>query len=100
MTQTVLDGAIDESSKAGMTLEAFLKVWCLRGSQGLQADWIKPQERSNGQQAPPSTATRKDRQLLGAAYMLGLKPSPSQTTETIDVDARTITTTAASPRLG
>lgn len=28
-----------------MTLDAFLRVWCARGSQGLQADWLKPNER-------------------------------------------------------
>lgn len=36
-----------------MTLEAFLRVWCARGSQGLQADWLKPHER---QAAPKSFA--------------------------------------------
>ena len=50
-TQTVLDGARRESQKAGMTLEAFLQIWCMRGSQGLQADWLKPSERSAGNNA-------------------------------------------------
>jgi len=45
VTQTVLDGAIAESIKAGMTLENFLRVWCLRGSQGLQAEWLKTNDR-------------------------------------------------------
>ena len=45
VTLTVVDGARGESVKAGMNLEDFLKVWCTRGSQGLQADWIKPEER-------------------------------------------------------
>jgi hypothetical protein len=45
VTQTVLDGAISESVKAGMSLENFLRIWCLRGSQGLQAEWLKPNER-------------------------------------------------------
>lgn len=40
VTQTVLDGALSESVKAGMTLNEFLKVWCQRGSQGLQASWL------------------------------------------------------------
>ncbi len=45
VTQTVLAEARKESEKAGMTLEAFLRVWCLRGTQGLQAEWLKPHER-------------------------------------------------------
>jgi hypothetical protein len=45
VTQTVLDGAWEEAGKAGMDLESFLRIWCARGSQGLQADWLKPHER-------------------------------------------------------
>ena len=45
VTQTVFDGAIAEAGKAGMSLENFLRIWCLRGSQGLQAEWLKPNER-------------------------------------------------------
>jgi uncharacterized protein YdaU (DUF1376 family) len=45
VTQTVLNGARTECAKAGMTLEDFLALWCTRGSQGLQADWIKPEDR-------------------------------------------------------
>lgn len=48
VTETVLAGASSEAGKAGMTLDAFLKVWCLRGSQGLEASWLKPEERSSG----------------------------------------------------
>ena len=46
VTMTVLEGARDEAAKAGMPLEQFLGVWCTRGSQGLRADWLKPEERS------------------------------------------------------
>jgi hypothetical protein len=42
VTETVVEGARAEAQKAGMTLEAFLQVWCTRGSQGLQASWLKP----------------------------------------------------------
>lgn len=45
VTQTVLTEAIREASKAGVTLERFLSIWCSRGSTGLQADWLKPHER-------------------------------------------------------
>lgn len=45
VTETVVREAGAEAQKAGMSLEAFLRVWCARGSQGLQADWLKPSER-------------------------------------------------------
>jgi uncharacterized protein YdaU (DUF1376 family) len=45
VTQTTLNGAVTEAEKAGMTLEAFLRVWCRRGSQGLEAAWLKPEEK-------------------------------------------------------
>ncbi len=45
VTQTVIDGARSEAAKADMPFSEFLKVWCLRGSQGLQASWLKPNER-------------------------------------------------------
>lgn len=48
VTQTVLNAATKEAAKAGMTLESFLQVWCYRGSQGLEAAWLTPQERSKG----------------------------------------------------
>lgn len=45
VTETVITGAHREAEKAGMPLEQFLQVWCMRGSQSLQADWLKPEER-------------------------------------------------------
>ena len=45
VTATVIASAEREAQSAGMTLDAFLRVWCARGSQGLQADWLKPNER-------------------------------------------------------
>lgn len=46
VTETVIEEALRESIKADMTLEQFLRIWCMRGSQGLCADWIKPAERA------------------------------------------------------
>lgn len=48
VTATVLDGARDEASKAGMPLEQFLGIWCRRGSQGLEAAWLRSDERKPG----------------------------------------------------
>ena len=45
VTKTVVDGARKEAQKAQLSLEDFLKIWCLRGSQGLEASWLKPEEK-------------------------------------------------------
>ncbi len=47
ITETVLAGARRESALAALSLEQFLKVWCERGSQGLEASWLKPNERGS-----------------------------------------------------
>lgn len=54
VTETVLDQARREARKANLTLTQFLQVWCARGSQGLQADWLKPNERGGPHLGPPS----------------------------------------------
>jgi hypothetical protein len=46
VTETVVNSARKEAAKANMTFSDFLTVWCARGSQGLQADWLKPEERN------------------------------------------------------
>lgn len=51
VTETVLRNARAEAAIASMTLTRFLEIWCARGSQGLQADWLKPNERAGP--APP-----------------------------------------------
>ena len=58
VTQTVINGARKEAEKAELTLEGFLEIWCLRGSQGLEASWIKPEEKA-GKQFFKSTANDK-----------------------------------------
>lgn len=49
VSETVIEQARKEASKAGMSLNAFLREWCLRGSQGLKAEWIKDKQQP-GQQ--------------------------------------------------
>ena len=46
VTETVVNSARKEAAKANMEFSDFLIIWCARGSQGLQADWIKPDERN------------------------------------------------------
>lgn len=52
VTETVIRKARNEAGKAGLSFADFLAVWCARGSQGLEADWLKPHER-------PAPQTRK-----------------------------------------
>jgi len=61
---TAVDGARDEAAKAGMTLEAFLRIWCARGSQGLQADWLKPHERGSPQATGETAYQRSMRERM------------------------------------
>jgi hypothetical protein len=46
VTETVVNSARKEALKANMSFSDFLTVWCARGSQGLQADWLKPEEKN------------------------------------------------------
>jgi uncharacterized protein YdaU (DUF1376 family) len=46
VTETVVNSARKEAAKANMAFSDFLTVWCARGSQGLQAEWLKPEERN------------------------------------------------------
>jgi len=46
VTETVINSARKEAAKANMAFSDFLTVWCARGSQGLQAEWLKPEERN------------------------------------------------------
>ena len=47
VTETVLKSARKEAEKAGITLNAFLTIWCARGSQGLEASWLRSDEKQN-----------------------------------------------------
>lgn len=53
VTETVLSGARIEAGKAGLPLQRFLEIWCTRGSQGLEASWLRESER----RAPASSST-------------------------------------------
>lgn len=55
VTKTVLAEARRQAGLAGLSLDRFLAVWCARGSQGLEADWLKPSERGGQAQATGET---------------------------------------------
>lgn len=76
VTTTVLDGARDEAGKAGLTLERFLAIWCIRGSQGLQADWLKPHERGHQDSEPGWRTEQRERtQIAAPGVAIGAKPA-------------------------
>jgi hypothetical protein len=84
VTATVVDGARTESGKADMSLDAFLRVWCLRGSQGLEASWLRPDERQAGR-PPPESFRERDLRLATERYeqAVGIR-RPISATEIID----------------
>ena len=47
VTETVVNSAKKEAAKANMSFNDFLVVWCRRGSQGLEADWLKSHEKQS-----------------------------------------------------
>lgn len=69
VTETVLRGARTEAGLAGMPLEKFLRIWCSRGSQGLQAEWLKPHERPG----TPSTQQHQSKTLSAIQRLQALK---------------------------
>jgi len=87
VTLTVLQGATAEAGKAGLTLEAFLRIWCRRGTQGLEAAWLKPEERAahrvNGHDEPD---WRREQRERNEAY-LGPAAARRHTQTTIDMEA-------------
>ena len=76
VTATVVEGARAEADKAGMPLQRFLEIWCMRGSQGLQADWLRADERGTPRGAAPSKF---------AAAAAGVFGKPASPMEVIDV---------------
>lgn len=67
VTATVVEEARKEAAKAQMSLSQFLKEWCLRGSQGLKAEWLtnnQNDKRTEHQKRQDASA----KALLGDAY--------------------------------
>jgi hypothetical protein len=79
VTETVLAQARTESIKAGMSLQRFLEIWCMRGSQGLQADWLRAEERKGNAQRAGRLAA------AGAGMFHPPRKDGASTGEVIDV---------------
>lgn len=90
VTATVVAGALTEASKAGMTLDAFLRVWCSRGSQGLQADWLKPQERAGPAYGLSAAQQANHDRIASAVPNIAAKRPTLIVSESVDVTARLV----------
>ena len=90
-TETVLQAARGEAEKAGLTLAEFLQVWCLRGSQGLQADWLKPDEVRAVRSSPstePAWRTEQRSRVMQAVPGIAARDSRTVEAEICDVTPR------------
>jgi hypothetical protein len=79
VTDTVILQARSEAKKAGMTLEAFLREWCVRGSQGLKADWLTPNNRAGPGGRSPTAAEHRVLQAVPSLAAPHLRLHPQQT---------------------
>jgi hypothetical protein len=61
VTATVIEGAREQAQLADMPLERFLRIWCRRGSQGLEAAWLKPDERRSASSGTPYQQAQRER---------------------------------------
>ncbi len=87
VTATVLEGARSEAVKAGITLDAFLRVWCRRGSQGLEASWLKTDEKTGAQQLSFRERDQAAARAAGHVWMGSLAPKDPNV---IDMEAANV----------
>ena len=74
VTETVVKAAKREAVEAGITLDAFLAIWCMRGSQGLHASWLQPHELQQARQRPPVQSFRAQDAQRAAQSLTVLAP--------------------------
>lgn len=65
ITKTAVDGIEREAAKAGLSLEAALRICCERSWRGFKADWVLPQK------APPPYQTAADKRQSFAEALTG-----------------------------
>lgn len=88
---TVVEEARAEAGKAGLTFERFLSIWCVRGSQGLQADWLKPHERGS---PTPQTETAYQRTMRERMQQFApgvAAKAPGTSTNVIEMEVHDVT---------
>jgi hypothetical protein len=81
VSQTAIEEARKEAAKAGVSFNAFLRIWCRRGSQGLEASWLKADEISAGRKelsfAERASAAKSERLAEMTGGLLGAPQRPS-----------------------
>lgn len=90
VTDTVVSQARIEAGKAKLSLERFLAIWCARGSQGLQAEWLRDSERSGGSNGPKSFRERDAEHAAAEVAKWGggrIADRGRRTQETIEMEA-------------
>jgi hypothetical protein len=78
-TQTAIDGINVEAEKAGLSLQAALKVSCQRGWQGFEAGWMK------GAQGPPRAQSWSEKNDEVIAQLTGRSRGYEPDDRTIDI---------------
>ncbi len=86
VTETVVAAARSEAEKAGMPFESFLQIWCMRGSQGLQAAWLKPEEMRGAARTVEPAWRAEERRRMQQAVPSIAERSPSSP---LTIDATT-----------
>jgi hypothetical protein len=59
VSATAVEDARKEAKKAGVSLNRFFVIWCRRGSQGLEASWLTPEEKAEPRAAGPDPTLEK-----------------------------------------
>jgi uncharacterized protein YdaU (DUF1376 family) len=62
VTNTALDGLRREAQKAGLSLEAALRLACERGWMGFKAEWLEDRRTINGSHSKQSALEERNRQ--------------------------------------
>jgi hypothetical protein len=63
VSETAIKDARKEAGKAGVSMNRFFEIWCRRGSQGLEAAWLTPEEKARpvvGDAPPPERKLTAD----------------------------------------
>lgn len=88
VSKTVIEEARAEAGKAGISFEAFLRIWCRRGTQGLEASWLKPAEIAGAKsyrERDADVAAQRVKEMTG-----GLLDATKSKAEVIDVTPRLV----------
>jgi len=101
VSETVLDGARKEATKAGVTLDAWLRMWVTQGTQGMQASWLGNGQHRGGAPPPTRRQSATERGIATVAGLTGRRPTPAppphdprpdppQPADVVDVEARVV----------